>query len=538
MDPPPASRRRECCCGRMGWAIALVTLISIILLSFSAAAYQHMHELALDPDLYVQPSHDNIIVVVQGFTFNLGEGTGYNFEEQAKLLWSWADSSEKGLEYWYLESDYYAAQQEDRKREESLDSKDEWSFPERRQLHQSTSSPKLPPLPSKIVPSKPQLPPIPSDIRPIVPSGDKLSIPTDVLNHDPDPDMPTDEPLPPTGFLPPLPSNVGEGEVLSSIDEPAISQVTTALGGDSHSPIGKNPRPTTNGIDVAAPRGDPPPFKLPGFIQLPSKLIAILKRVVSRLATNASLPNEIRAVLRVVLHILDRISNGPTLPIPTSVTRILPTLTRPPIGKKPTLPPLPPLPPLPTTNPVITLPPVPLPTTTRTGLPIPPIRPPPPGKGKLPHLPPGKGKLPRPPGKGKRQSVEPLSGFIEVTRRAATTTNEATAGDGDDDDHHNNQGPIELLGKRPLTKKQRQWMMSQASVLMHEEVEREREKHPDDPLNDLIGVPTCMAVFNRIARHAERWMGRQDAEERRAIEESVVEVGDDEDWDYGEGEWF
>lgn len=579
MDRPSPPRRRRCFCGRLGWAITFVAMISVVLVGISAAAFQRMNSAALhEADSYIHhdPGNDNIVVVMHGQTLNLGEETLYDFQEQVQLLRVLIDHPEQGLEDWYLESWVRRKREQGEREHEGLEeSTSEGTLPQRRQLQPSLASPKLLSLASKILPGKPQFPPIPTEIEPPISTGILPPLPSNIGG------LPTslpDQPeLPTSTFsklpqLPPIPSTI-KGPVISGPptaypdptdvdpvptgtitlappeqpgrgrsapvppahankpprDEFSDSQPPAVLG-DTRPPIGKVPRPPFKGPAVPAPPNNPPGFKLPSFIQLPAKLIGILKRVVGRMATNAALPNEMRDVLRLVLHLLDRISKGPALPGPTSVSKILPTLTRPPIGKKPTLPPIP-------------LPP---------GKGKLPVRPPPPGKGKLPHLPPGKGKLPRPPGKGKGRfedeqaaSEHPLSGFVEKTRRAA---------DGDDDDDEittvqspaptegvpfaEEDGPVELLGKRPLTKKQRQYMMGEAAVLLHEEIERERDKNPDDPLNDIINVPTCVAVFGRIARHAEKWMGKQDPAERKAIEESIVEVGDEEDWDYGEGEWF
>ncbi|KAJ4414922.1 hypothetical protein N0V82_007634 [Gnomoniopsis sp. IMI 355080] len=378
-------------------------------------------------------------------------------------------------------------------------------------------------------------------------------------------ELPSLSPLP-TGISPPAPDHEpSKDELRPGVHKNTLPQAEyagaepAAALSDTRPPINKMPR---SPVSPGKLPNQPPPFKLPGFIQLPARLVGILKRVVLRLANNGAFPKEIRDVLTMVLHLLDRISKGPLVPHPPTPTgtEILPTLTRPPIGKKPTLPPLP------------TLTPIPPPPGKGK---LPGIRPPPPpgkGKGKLPWppRPPGKGKgklgHPRPPGKGKGQvsdgkdelafdDEQPLSGFVEVTRRATglqdgdfdtavwapaptavTDTTTTTTNSANDD---NDQGLVELLGrKRPLTKKQRQYMIYEATVIMNEEVEREREANPNDPLNDLINVPTCMAVFSRVSRLAERWMGKEDAAERKAIEMSIVEVADDEDWDYGEGEWF
>lgn len=562
-------------------------MLSVALVGITAASY-HRWLTRADAELGVQPSpmNDNVIVVVKGEEINLGEETDYTFEEQIELLWILFEFPDHGMSMWYLESWL----NKNTEGEESNQRHQMPTLPARPQPRSSLPSLKLPPLPSRTdaVRGKPRgkLPPLPSEIGKVprsLPDEQMLPMskfskppplgpfPTDIRPPTQDNDVSRRDPLHPTGrpihmahsdplgvnFLPtgtPAPAQTEEPakddpQATAPADsnklpreKPAEKQPLSAMG-DTRPPIGKIPRPPKL---PGAPPLEPPGFKLPGFIQLPAKLIAILKRVVSRLSTNAALPNEIRDVLKLVLHLLERISKGPALPIPTSTSKILPTLTRPPIGKKPTLPPLP------------------LPTSTSTPALPPPVRPPPPGKGKLPirpppgklppRPPPGKGKLPspRPPGKGKGQvddelvfGDESLSGFIEVTRRAAqedggdmtvwptSAPTAATTNNADD-----NQGPVELLGKRPLTKKQRQYMMGQAAVLMHEEIEREKEKNPNDPVNDLLNVPTCMAVFSRVAKHAEKWMGKQNPAERKEIEDSIVEVEFEENWDNGEGVWF
>lgn len=429
----------------------------------------------------------------------------------------------------------------------------------------STDIPDIP-LPTGKLPKLPEIPPaLPTDLVPTdLPTNLPTDLPTDL------PDLPTSK-LPklpllptrtvpvPTGLPTDLPPELPTGLLPTRVLPPP--------GRGTGPPIPKNPgKPPRKG-----PGGKPGGgIKLPSLLHLPQKLVAIIKRVVTRMSQNAALPSEMRDVLRLVGHLLDRIGGGvPDPPNPTKLPG-----TRPPIPKlpEPTIPSPPgklprPWPPgkLPRPTPPGRLP---RPTRPPIGkLPRPSPRPP---IGKLPKPP------PRPPGKGRASQDyeafefnEPLSGFVEVRRGDAETSSssgealspvdvavpttlvpvvaghgdeaadevipvgDALGDDGEDDGEDDGaDGPVDLLRKMPLTKAQRASLMNIAANAFHTEIEKHKKDSPDDPMNDIINVPSCMVVFEVLTKHAEKWKSKHDKKERRKIEKLIVAVDEDADWDY------
>lgn len=326
---------------------------------------------------------------------------------------------------------------------------------------------------------KPSLPPLPTDIG---------GVPTH-LPDEPELPTPTSSPLPP---LDPVPTTIGPGPSPSKPPPPQS--------------------PTTDLVAAAEEEEQPEPLNLPDLIQLPTQMISLLKRVVARLTTNRSFPEILQKILGLVLQLLDKIQHDPE---PTGPP------TRPPIGKRPNsptgLPPPPPGPP----GKKPSLPPVPVPVPTSSKKPsLPPLPPLPtdpntrPPIGKRPSTPTPPPKGPKPPGKGKGKKSDgmededkvemPGSGVLEAARRAA-----------EDDGADEGAAPTAVVGtaaasskKRVLTKEERELLHSAALVAVTDEVKKAHDKDPKDPWSPYINVPAGMAIFKRLARHAERWVGR------------------------------
>lgn len=311
-----------------------------------------------------------------------------------------------------------------------------------------TELPKLPtdvpgvdPLPT----GKPELPTsLPIDLPTDIPD-DPLPIPTDFPTDIPDDPLPVPTIIIPTGIIPTgiIPTGIIPSKILPPIPT-------------------KTDQPSSK---------FPPGLKLPEFLSLPGRILRLVKRTVARMSNNVGLPDELRDILRLIWHLLDRISDikptNPGLPIPTStLTFPLPTVI-PPIPTPPTLPPL--LPPVPT---------LPLPS---------------PGKPL---------GIPRPPGKDTPEvevEVEP----VDVVRK-----------------------------KTPLSLEQRESLLVLAAREFQDEVERERQARPDDPQVDLLTVPGCMVLFDLVLRRAEKWMGREGRKGLAEVEDWIVAVDEDEDWDW------
>lgn len=106
MDLPPPPRRGRGCCSWLSWVLALIATIIIVLVSVCAAFLLRTNAHAQPPKPIIDSDRkdDNIVVVFNGQTINLGQQTRYNFAKQARLLKELMDHPEQGLEGWYLQS--------------------------------------------------------------------------------------------------------------------------------------------------------------------------------------------------------------------------------------------------------------------------------------------------------------------------------------------------------------------------------------------------------------------------------------------------
>lgn len=285
--------------------------------------------------------------------------------------------------------------------------------------------PKLPDLPKLPFPKLPDLPEVP------FPKLPDLPLPTEIL------------PIPPTGTGPRIP----------------------------HKTL-----PTSPGL------------KLPGFLRLPQTLIALIKRVVSRMINNAVLPTPIRNVLRVILTLLETIfpgtgSTGPPLSLPL------------------------PSPPRPTRGPG--------------------------------------GRPPQARGREDGDVIEVVpTTIVTVVRRDDGSVRDSYSGyqsspdaewqvedlqeEEDDDDD------VEVARRRrPLTGQQRAELLEMTFFEIKAEVERERQalnaagEPGDELLADSLAVPRLMAVFKFALKHAEKWMSQP---ENREPDFDEAEEEDVSDW--------